>query len=74
METLFDYVTIGCFLVVVGAFFALTTRKTQTLLQLVLAGVAFAVANQIGNAGYGLLAAALIIAGIGYSAMVIRGG
>ena len=74
MITLFDYVTVACFLGVAGAFFTLTAREPRTLLHLLFAAVAFAIANQVGNAGYVLLAAILIIAGIGYSILVIKRG
>jgi lysozyme family protein len=56
----------------VGAFFLLTARRHRTLLQLLLSGIAFAVANQLGNAGYILSAAILIIAGIGYAVIIVR--
>jgi len=52
----------------------LTARQPRTLLHLLLAGIAFAVANQLGNAGYALFGAILIIAGIGYAIVVIRQG
>ena len=74
MVTLFDFVTVGCFLAMGGAYFLLTARQPRTLLQLLLAGIAFAVANQLGNAGYDLLGSILIVAGIGYAIIVIRQG
>ena len=72
MATLFDYVTVACFLGMAGAFFMLTTREPRTLLHLLVVGAAFAVANQVGNAGYTVLAVILIITGIVYAAMIIR--
>jgi hypothetical protein len=72
--TLFDFVTVACFLGMAGAYFMLTARQPRTLLQLLLAGISFAVANQLGNAGYDLLGSILIIAGIGYAIIVIRQG
>ena len=72
--TLFDFVTVACFLGMAGAFFSLTARQPRTLLHLLLAGIAFAVANQLGNAGYDLLGSILIIAGIGYAIIIIRQG
>ena len=72
MVTLFDFATVACFLGLVGAFFLLTARRHRTLLQLLLSGIAFAVANQLGNAGYILSAAILIIAGIGYAVIIVR--
>jgi predicted branched-subunit amino acid permease len=72
MVTPFDFATVACFLGLVGAFFLLTARRHRTLLQLLLSGIAFAVANQLGNAGYILSAAILIIAGIGYAVIIVR--
>jgi nitrate/nitrite transporter NarK len=71
MATIFDFITVACFLGVVGAFFLLTLRHRRTLLRLLLSGIAFAVANQLGNAGYNLAATALIIASVGYAVVVI---
>ena len=72
MSTLFDYLTVACFFGIAGAYFTLTTREPKTLLQLLAAGIVFAVANQVGNAGFFLAGFALIIAGIVYSVVVIR--
>jgi hypothetical protein len=72
--TLFDFVTVACFLAMAGAFFMLTARQPRTLLHMLLAGIAFAVANQLGNAGYDLLGSILIIAGIGYAVIIVRQG
>lgn len=74
MTTLFDVVTVGCFAALVLAFFQLTDRQTRTLLQLVLAGVVFAVANQLGNAGSAILAMVLILAGLAYAGIVVWNG
>ena len=74
MVTLFDFVTVACFLGMAGAYFMLTARQPRTLLHLLLAGISFAVANQLGNAGYDLLGSILIVAGIGYAIIVIRQG
>ena len=74
MVTLFDYATVACFLGMAGAYFMLTARQPRTLLHLLLAGISFAVANQLGNAGYDLLGSILIVAGIGYAIIVIRQG
>jgi hypothetical protein len=72
MITLFDYATVACFLCLVGAYFLLTARRPRTLLHLLLAGIAFAIANQLGNAGYILLGAILLCVGIGYAIIVVR--
>jgi hypothetical protein len=72
--TLFDFVTVARFLGMARAFFMLTARQPRTLLHLLLAGIAFAGANQLGNDGYALFGSILIIAGIGYAIVVIRQG
>ena len=72
MVTLFDFATVACFFGLVGAFFLLTARRQRTLLHLLLSGIAFAVANQLGNAGYDLSGVILIIAGIAYAAIIVR--
>jgi hypothetical protein len=74
MATLFDYVTVVCFLAMAGAFFILTVREPRTLVHLLIAGIVFAIANQVGNAGYTLLAVILIIASVAYAAVMIRQG
>jgi hypothetical protein len=72
MVTLYDFATVACFLALVGAYFFLTTRSPRTLLHLLLPGIAFAVANQLGNADYFLSATVLIIAGIAYAVIIVR--
>ena len=72
MSTFFDVVTVTCFVGLVIAFFQFTDRETRTLLHFVLAGVAFAVANQLGNAGSTILALALIFAGVIYAVLIVR--
>jgi hypothetical protein len=71
MLSTFDFVTVACFLGVVGAFVFLTERDAKTLARLLVAAVAFAVANQLGNAGSSLFAIILIGAGIGYAILVV---
>lgn len=72
MSTVFDVVTVACFVGLVIAFFQFTDRETRTLVQFILAGIVFAVANQVGNAGFTVLAVILIIAGAGYAAMTAQ--
>jgi len=74
METLFDYVTVACFLAMGGGFFMLTARQPRTLLHLLLAGIAFAIANQLGNGGHAIFGSLLIITGIAYAIITIRQG
>ena len=71
MATVFDYVTVACFLGMGGAFFMLTAREPRTLVHLLVAGLALAIANQAGNAGYTIVAAALIIVATVYAAITI---
>jgi hypothetical protein len=73
MPTIFDFVTVACFLGVVGAFLFLTERDRKTLAHLMIPAVAFAVANELGNMGWSLFASALIAAGLGYAALIVRG-
>ena len=71
--TLFDIVTVGCFIGLVVTYFQFTARDYRTLFELILSGIVFAVANQVGNAGFVLLASILIMVGAGYAVLVVRG-
>lgn len=73
MSTFFDVITVTCFAGLVLAFFRFTDRETRTLLHFLLAGIVFAVANQVGNGGATILALILILAGAGYAFVVARG-
>jgi len=42
------------------------------LIHLVLAGIVFGVANQVGNSGSTILALIMIVAGAGYAVLVVR--
>jgi hypothetical protein len=72
MITFFDVLTVACFIGLVAAFFCFTTQDTRTLLQFLLSGIVFAIANQVGNAGSVLLAGVLVAAGIGYAFLNVR--
>jgi hypothetical protein len=72
MTTFFDVITVTCFVGLVIAFFQFTDRDTRTLVHFVLAGVVFAVANQVGNRGLVILALVLIFAGGTYAVLVMR--
>ena len=72
MSTIFDVVTVTCFAGLVIAFFQFTDRETRTLVHFILAGVVFAVANQVGNSGSAILAVLLIVAGVAYAAIIAR--
>ena len=72
MVTLFDGITVACFIALVVIFFRFTDQHTRTLLQFLLSAVVLAIANQVGNAGSTLLAGLLVIAAIGYAFLNIR--
>jgi hypothetical protein len=70
MATLFVVVTVACIFGLVLAFFLWTERDTRTLTHFLVSGCVFAVANQVGNGGWPMFAVVLIIAGVGYAALV----
>jgi ABC-type iron transport system FetAB permease component len=72
MTTFFDLFTVACFTGMIIVFFKFTDREVRTLIQFVLIGIVLAVANQVGNAGSVLLAAALIFAGAAYVVVLAR--
>jgi len=72
MATIFDVVTVTCFAGLVIAFFQFTDRETRTLVHFILAGVVFAVANQVGNSGSAILAVLLIVAGVAYAGIIAK--
>ena len=72
MTTFFDVVTVTCFVAMVIGFFQFNNRDPRTLIHLVLAGIVFAVANQVGNSGSTILALIMIAAGAGYAVLVVR--
>ena len=72
MTTLYDFLTVALFGVLVGYFVFLTDRRPVWVKHFLVSAVAFAVANQLGNTGSNLLASFLIVAGIIYAVLVIR--
>ena len=74
METAFDFLTVACFAGLVIVFFQFTKRDTRTLMQLMISGAAFAIANQLGNAGLPIFALILIVVGAGYATLVVQKG
>jgi hypothetical protein len=72
METAFDILTVACFAGLVIAYFQFTKRDARTLMHLMISAAAFAIANQMGNAGLLIFALILIVAGAAYAALVIK--
>jgi hypothetical protein len=72
MITLYDFVTVTCFVCVVVTYFMFTGGGMKVLAHFMLPAAAFAIANQVGNAGMNVLAVILIVAGIGYTYMIVR--
>jgi hypothetical protein len=77
MHTVYDFVTVVCFLCMVLTYFMFTQGGTKVLAHFMVAAAAFAIANQVGNhAGsdvpMNLLAVILILAGIGYTYIIVR--
>lgn len=77
MNTVYDFVTVICFICIVLTYFMFTEGGVKVLAHFMLPAVAFAIANQVGNhAGSDLamngLAVILIIAGIGYTFIIVR--
>ena len=75
MQTVYDFVTIVCFICVVVTYFMFTEGGMKILAHFMLPAAAFAIANQVGNhAGsdvlMNILAVVLIVAGIGYTFIV----
>jgi hypothetical protein len=72
MFTLYDFVTVTCFICVVLTYFIFTEGGTKILAHFMLPAAAFAIANQVGNAGMNVLAVVLIAAGIAYTYIIVR--
>jgi len=72
MSTVYDVVTVTCFACVVLTYFMFTEGGMKVLAHFMLPAVAFAVANQLGNAGMNVLAIVLIAAGIAYTYIIVR--
>ena len=70
MTTVFDVVTVTCFVGLVIAFFQFTRRDTRILMHFMLSGIVFAIANQVGNHGSVLLASVLVVVGIAYAVLM----
>jgi len=72
MVTVYDVVTVTCFACVVLTYFMFTDGGMKILAHFMLPAAAFAIANQLGNGGRDVLAIILIVAGIGYTYLIVR--
>ncbi len=79
MHTVYDFVTVTCFACMVLTYFMFTEGGMKVLAHFMLPAAAFAIANQVGNAGLqaanpylNALAIVLIVAGIGYTYIIVR--
>lgn len=79
MTTVYDFLTVGCFACIVLTYFMFTEGGMKVLAHFMLPAAAFAIANQVGNAGLKMgnawmdaLAFILIAAGIGYAYIIVR--
>lgn len=72
MATIFDALTVSCFIGLVIAFFRFTERDTPTLLRTMLCAIALAIANQLGNTGNLVLGFILVVAAIGFGWLSFR--
>jgi hypothetical protein len=77
MQTVYDFVTVVCFLCIVVTYFMFTEGGVKVLGHFMLPAAAFAIANQVGNHAadnlpMNVLAVILIVAGIGYTFIIVR--
>ena len=79
MSSVYDFITVAAFGILVGYYIFMTDRSPRLLQHFLISSVAFAFANQIGN--YALksanlwlhvLAGVLLTAGVVYAAVVAR--
>jgi hypothetical protein len=70
--TLFDIATVACFVGLVAAFFLRADGDLRQLPHFLVCGVAFAVANQLGNKELPVLGAVVLAAGVVYAVILCR--
>lgn len=73
MSTIYDVVTVLAFLAMAAFYFMRGNNDQRLLMHLLVSGVCFAVANQLGNRGHDLLGILLLAAGAGYAVYLFRG-
>jgi hypothetical protein len=72
MATVFDVVTVTCFVGLVIAFYQFSDREVRTLAYFMPPAIVFALANQLGNAGHIYFGSALVVAGIAFAVLILR--
>jgi hypothetical protein len=72
MNTAFDVLTVTAFFGIVLAYVKWGEQDLKLLMRLVVAGVALAAANQLGNAGAVVFGAILLLAGSGFAILSFR--
>lgn len=72
MQTIYDFVSVACFVGLVLVYLLYTSREPKTLMYFLLSGICFAVANQLGNAGQQIFAVILLSAGVGFAAINVK--
>ncbi len=65
--TIFDIITVICFVAVVAAYFTIGQPDPKLLPHYLLSCVAFAFANQFGNGGHIFIGVAVLLAGVTYA-------
>ena len=74
MTTIFDYLTVSGFLIAGLAFLILTERDVRTLVRVLISGIVFAIANQVGNHGLTTLGIIFMAGAAAFAAFAIRAG
>jgi hypothetical protein len=69
---LFDILTVVRLIVMVMVLLLFTERRPRTLLHLLLSGIAFAIADQVGNPGWIVLGLIVVGAGVWCAAIAIQ--
>lgn len=75
MSTIYDFVTVAIFLIVIGLYFQFSMKASQDLKWYLLPGGVCAVANQLGNNGSDIIAWIMIVAAAAFTYwFIIRPG
>ena len=72
MATVFDLLTVGAFLAMVGAYLIWGRGDQRLMMHLMVSGLAFAIANQLGNNGIEVFGVLVALVGAGYAVLCFR--